>query len=143
MRCQRCGFEIEPGQTFCSMCGTEQAKAMREKKKKGVKSILGIIKITSQNHLKMWGNLGLAILSFLYILFACEGDPVQVPYICLISLIIMYLAFQCFIPYKNPNASKSKRYKIGMRTSFVLILILIVIVLFTGDFNLMDLAKSI
>ena len=44
MRCQRCGFEIEPGQTFCSMCGTEQSKAMREPKKK-IKSILGVIKV--------------------------------------------------------------------------------------------------
>ena len=32
MRCQRCGFELEAGQTFCSMCGTEQSRAERKKK---------------------------------------------------------------------------------------------------------------
>ena len=143
MRCQRCGFEIEPGQTFCSMCGTEQAKAMREKKKKGVKSILGIIKITSQNHLKMWGNLGLAVLELLYICFFLAGKPVQFSYICLVTLLILYLLFQCLIPYKNPNASKSKRYKLGMRTSFVLIVLLFVFVLFVGSYSLMDLVKGI
>ena len=61
MRCQRCGFEIEPGQTFCSMCGTEQSKAIREPKKK-VTSIAGIIKVTSKEHMKMWGNLALSVL---------------------------------------------------------------------------------
>ena len=55
MRCQRCGFELEPGQTFCSMCGTEQAKAMRKEKRK-IKSIFWTIKVVSKNHLYMWIN---------------------------------------------------------------------------------------
>ena len=142
MRCQRCGFEIEPGQTFCSMCGTEQAKAMREKKKKTT-SILGVIKVTSTNHIKMWGNLALVIGLFLYILFGYKGRYTQIPYICLVSLLFFYILFQCLIPYKNPNASKSKKYKLGVSVSFVLVLLLFVLVLFTGDFSLMDFARSI
>ena len=142
MRCQRCGFEIEPGQTFCSMCGTEQAKAMREPKKK-IKSIAGVIKITSTEHLKMWINFGLAACAFVYILLACKNQPVQVPYICLVVLLIGYIFIQCMIPYKNPNASKSKKYKLGRRISFILIIILMVIVLFTGNYGLMDLARKI
>lgn len=139
MRCQRCGFEIEPGQTFCSMCGTEQSKAMREKKKK-IKSILGIIKVTSNNHLKMWGNLGLMIIVFIWVLLGYKDSPVQIPYICLGLLLFMYLLFQCLIPYKNPNASKSKKYKLGVKVSFVLILLLaLMLVLDTG---LMEIVKK-
>ena len=142
MRCQRCGFEIEPGQTFCSMCGTEQSKAMRAPKKK-ITSILGIIKVTSTNHLKMWGNFALSVLSFIYILFGCKNNPVQLAYICLNILLILYITFQCLIPYKNPNASKSKKYKLAVRFSFVLIILLMILVIFTDSFSLMDLAKSI
>lgn len=142
MRCQRCGFEIEPGQTFCSMCGTEQSKAIRKPKKK-IKSIAGVIKVTSMEHVKMWGNLALSIAAFIYIWFACKGKPVQIPYICLVILLFGYILFQCMIPYKNPNASKSKKYKLGRRISFILIIILVVIVAFTGNYGLMDLARSI
>lgn len=141
MRCQRCGFEIEPGQTFCSMCGTEQSKALRENKKKKIKSILGVIKVTSNNHLKMWINFFLIIGAFVYILLACEGQPNQVAYLCLAILLFFYIFFQCLIPYKNPNASKSKKYKLGMRMSFILIVLLMVLVLFTDSYSLMDFAK--
>ena len=140
MRCQRCGFEIEPGQTFCSMCGTEQSKAMREKKKK-IKSIAGVIKITSTNHLKMWRNLGLLILLFIWLFLGFDGSPVRIPYICLASLLAMYILFQCMIPYKNPNASKSKKYKLGVRVTLVLIFILAVMMLLNT--GLLDLVKKI
>ena len=142
MRCQRCGFEIEPGQTFCSMCGTEQSKAMRKPKKK-IKSIAGVIKITSTEHLKMWVNLALVLGAFLYILFACKGKPVQIPYICLVILLFGYILFQCMIPYKNPNSSKTKKYKLAVKMSFILVVLLMVLVLFTDSFSLMDLARSI
>ena len=142
MRCQRCGFEIEPGQTFCSMCGTEQAKAIRsEKKKKKIKSILGIIKITSPQHLKMWGNLGLVALIFIWLIKGYNDSPVQVPYICLATLLGLYIFFQCLVPYKNPNASKSKKYKLGVKVTFVLIFILAVMMfLNTG---LLELVREI
>ena len=142
MRCQRCGFEIEPGQTFCSMCGTEQSKAIREPKKK-VTSIAGIIKVTSKEHMKMWGNLALSVLLFVYILIVHEGRPVQIPYICLSSLLVLYILFQCFLPYKNPNASKSKKYKLGRRISFIVTFILAFLVLFTGNYSLLDLVRSL
>lgn len=142
MRCQRCGFEIEPGQTFCSMCGTEQSKAMRPGKK-SVKSLLGIIKVTSKNHLKMWINFFLSLGALLYIAFACEGQTNQFAYLCLSIMLFGYVFFQCLIPYKNPNASKSKKYKLGVRLSFILVFILMVLVLFTDTFSLMDLARKI
>ena len=143
MRCQRCGYEIEPGQTFCKACGTEQSKALRPDKKKKIKSILGIIKITSKNHLKMWGDFGLVLVCFFYVLFACRGRSIQVPYLCLISLLLLYTFFQCLIPYKNPNASKSKKYKLGIKVSFIFTIVLFALVLFSGNQGLMDLAKKI
>ena len=143
MRCQRCGFEIEPGQTFCRMCGTEQSKALRPDKKKKIKSILGIIKITSNNHLKMWGNFALVLGGFFYILFGCKGEPTQIPYLCLIILLMGYVLFQCLIPYKNPNASKSKKYKMGIKVSFILVILIMVLALFVGDNGLMRFVKSL
>lgn len=142
MRCQRCGFEIEPGQTFCSMCGTEQSKAMREKKKK-ITSIFGIIKVTSNNHLKMWINLFLTILVSVYIFVAREDSPVFVACICLIVLLFGYVFFQCLIPYKNPNASKNKKYKLGTKVSFVLLVLLFLLSIFAGSTGLIDLVKKI
>ena len=139
MRCQRCGFEIEPGQTFCSMCGTEQSKALREPKKK-ISSILGIIKVTSTNHLKMYGNLALMIIACFVIYFMSKNSPIMVPVFCLGSLLFLYIFLQCLIPYKNPNASKSKKYKMGVKVSFVLI-ILLVLLTFLGDTSLVELVK--
>lgn len=142
MRCQRCGYEMEPGQTFCKACGTEQAKALRPSKKK-IKSILGVIKITSTNHLKMWGDCALVLGCFLYILLGCKGQPTQIPYLCLVVLLLGYVMFQCLIPYKNPNASKSKKYKMGVKVSFILVILIFVLVVFTGNQGLMDLVKKI
>ena len=142
MRCQRCGFEIEPGQTFCSMCGTEQAKAIRAPKKK-IKSIAGVIKVTSMEHAKMWGNLALSIGLIVFVRFFCEGLPVQIPYICLAFILLGYIFVQCLIPYKNPNASKSKKYKLGRRISFILVFIMLAIILLSGSYGLMDLVRSI
>ena len=142
MRCQRCGFEIEPGQTFCSMCGTEQAKAIRiEKKKKKIKSIFGIIKITSNNHLKMWGNFALTAIIFFILFKGYEGSPIQVPYVCLCSLLGLYVFFQCLVPYKNPNASKSKKYKMAVKVSFILILLLILLMIL--DTGMVELVKKV
>lgn len=140
MRCQRCGFEIEPGQTFCSMCGTEQSKALREPKRK-IESIFGIIKVVSKNHLKMYGNLFLSILAMLYIVFFCSEDS-RLAYACCDILIIMYVFLQCLIPYKNPNASKSKKYKLAVRASFACVLVLMLLVIFTDSYSLMDLVKG-
>lgn len=142
MRCQRCGFEIEPGQTFCSMCGTEQAKALRAKKRK-IKSIFGVIKVASNNHLKMWINLFLAILVAVFILVVRKDSPVLVACICLVSLLLGYLLFQCLLPYKNPNASKSKKYKLGVKVSFVLLILLFLLSVFAGSSGLLDLARKI
>ena len=139
MRCQRCGFEIEPGQTFCSMCGTEQSKALRAPKRK-IKSILGIIKVASTNHLKMYGNLALGIIACALIYIMCNESPVMVPLYCLASLLMFYILFQCLLPYKNPNASKSKKYKLGVRVSFILI-ILLFLMAFLGDVDIMDLIR--
>ena len=142
MRCQRCGFEIEPGQTFCSMCGTEQSKALRKEKRK-IESIFWIIKVVSKNHLKMYINLFLNILVLLHIIFACKGEASQMAYICANALIMIYLLFQCLIPYKNPNSSKSKAYKLGIRASLAGVILLMIMVLFTDSFSLINLIKNI
>lgn len=141
MRCQRCGFEIEPGQTFCSMCGTEQSKALRDNSnKKKINSILWVIKVTSKHHLKMYGNLGLLILAFVGIYFLCKESPVIVPIYCLGALLFLYIFAQCLIPYKNPNASKSKKYKFAVRICFILVILLFFLAL-VGDTSLVDLVK--
>ena len=142
MRCQRCGFEIEPGQTFCSMCGTEQAKAMRKEKRK-IKSIFWTIKVVSKNHLHMWIDLFLGLALLFYIIYGCIGEVGQVAYICCDSLILIYTLIQCLIPYKNPNLSKSKSYKYAVRVSFACSLVLFLLILFTNDFSLMDLARNV
>lgn len=141
MRCHRCGFEIEPGQTFCSMCGTEQSKAIREPKKK-IKSILGIVKVASDNHLKMYINLGLMILAFIFISIKCKGSDILVTLYCLGTLLAGYIFIECMIPYKNPNASKSKKYKLGVRISFILIILLVVLA-FVGDISLTGIVRDI
>ena len=38
-------------------------------------------------------------------------------------MLYCYIIAQCIIPYKNPNSSKSKKYKLGIRVSFILIFI--------------------
>lgn len=141
MRCQRCGFELEPGQTFCSMCGTEQAKAMRKEKRK-IKSIFWAIKVVSKNHLYMWINFFLAIALMLYIVFGCKGEVAQLAYICCDILLLLYTIIQCLIPYKNPNLSKSKSYKYAVRVAFGCALVLFLIILFTNSYSLMDLVNN-
>lgn len=141
MRCQRCGFEIEPGQTFCSMCGTEQSKALRKEKRK-IKSIFWMIKVVSKNHLKMWIDFFLGVALMLYIIFLCKGEVAQVAYICCDVLILLYTLIQCLIPYKNPNASKTKKYKLSYRLAFGCVLVLFLLILFSNSYNLIDLVKG-
>ena len=141
MRCQRCGFEIEPGQTFCSMCGTEQAKALRKEKRK-IKSIFWTIKVVSKNHLHMWINFFLGVALMLYIVFLCKGQTAQVAYICCDILILGYTLIQSLIPYKNPNLSKSKAYKLAVRAAFGSILVLFILILFSNSYSLIDIVKG-
>ena len=130
MRCQRCGFEIEEGQTFCSMCGTEQSRAER-KKKKTPKSILWIIKVVSKTHLKMW-------LVFLLSLVLCISSyalldptsPLVISSLCLSILLIAYELFYVLLGYKNPNATKTKAYKLKYRTCAILAVLLVLITIF-------------
>lgn len=142
MRCQRCGFELEPGQTFCSMCGTEQAKAMRKEKRK-IKSIFWIIKVVSKNHLHMWFDFFLSIALMLYIVYGCKGETAQTAYICCDILLMGYTLFQCLLPYKNPNLSKSKSYKYAVRIGFGCALVLFLLIMFTNSYSLLDLVKKI
>ena len=142
MRCQRCGFEIEPGQTFCSMCGTEQSKALREDKKKKITSIFGIIKVASKEHLKMYINLALIIAWAILIYVEFRGMQVTMPLMCLGLLLFLYILFQCLLPYKNPNASKSKKYKMAVKVSFILIALLTLLT-FLGDISPVEFVKKI
>ena len=134
MRCQRCGFEIEQGQTFCSMCGTEQSRAER-KKKKSPKSILWIIKVASKNHMKMWFVfLATLVMSILVYLFLDPTSPLVMSSMSLSILLLLFEAFYVLIGYKNPNATKTKAYKLRYRTFAILAALLLVITLFL-DFD--------
>lgn len=130
MRCQRCGFEMEAGQTFCSMCGTEQSRAER-KKKKSPKSILWVIKVASKAHLKMWLVFLMSI-----VLCACayafldSSSPLVVSSLCLSILLVAYEMFYVLIGYKNPNTTKTKAYKIKYRMCAILAVLLVVVTLF-------------
>lgn len=130
MRCQRCGFEIEAGQTFCSMCGTEQSRAER-KKKKSPKSILWVIKVASKPHMKMWLVFLMSlILSICAYAFLDSSSPLVISSLCLSVLLIAYELFYVLIGYKNPNATKTKAYKIKYRMCAILAVLLVVITLF-------------
>lgn len=134
MRCQRCGFEIEQGQTFCSMCGTEQSRAER-KKKKSPKSILWIIKVTSKNHLKMWVVfLASLLMSVLVSLFLDPTSPLVMSSMSLSVVLLLFEAFYVLLGYKNPNATKTKAYKLRYKTFAILAALLLVFTLFL-DFD--------
>ena len=126
MRCQRCGFEIEAGQTFCSMCGTEQSRAQRVKKK-SPKSIFWLIKVVSKSHLKMW-VVFIATLAISALMYGVSGikEPVTMASFCLSLLLIGYELFYVLIGYKNPNSTKSKAYKIKYRIFAILLALLVV-----------------
>ena len=123
MRCQRCGFELEAGQTFCSMCGTEQSRAERKKKWKP-KTLLWIVKVVSKNHLWMWISFIFSIAVFA-LLFTMEGnEPLKISLICLGVLLLGYEFFNILLGYKNPNATKTKAYKIRYKLCTVLAILL-------------------
>ena len=130
MRCQRCGFEIEQGQTFCSMCGTEQSRAER-KKKKSPKSILWIIKVVSKSHMKMWFVfLASLIMSVAIYSFLDPSSPLVVSSLCLSVVLIGWEMFYILLGYKNPNTTKTKAYKIKYRMCAILAVLLLVFTLF-------------
>lgn len=130
MNCQRCGFEIEPGQTFCGMCGTEQSRALR-KKKKSHKSILWIIKVVSKSHLKMWlVFLATLIISVCVYSFLDATSPLVVSSLLVSLLLIGYELFYVLIGYKNPNSTKTKAYKLRYRICLILSILLLVCTVF-------------
>lgn len=124
MRCQRCGFELEAGQTFCSMCGTEQSRAERKKKWKP-KTLLWIIKVASKNHLWMWITFIISVAVFIGLFAMPINLPLKMSCICLGVLLIGYELFNVLLGYKNPNATKTKAYKIRYKMCFVLAILLL------------------
>ena len=140
MRCQRCGFEIENGQTFCSMCGTEQSRALRVKKK-SPKSILWIIKITSKAHLKMWLVFLTSIALVIFANYKTDkSSPLVLSVLCLSVVLLGYELFQILLGYKNPNATKTKAYKIRYRVCAILAGLLVLVACFL---NFSDLATAV
>ena len=130
MRCQRCGFELEPGQTFCSMCGTEQSRAIK-KKKWSPKSILWFIKVVSKSHFKLWITFFVSLIAAIIVFNVLPMDsPITISSLSLSVILIGYEIFYILIGYKNPNATKTKAYKIRYRTCFILAILLLVISLF-------------
>ena len=134
MRCQLCGFELEPGQTFCSMCGTEQSRALK-KKKWSPKSILWVIKVVSKSHLKMWVVFLISIV-FAIIVFNLlnQASPLVISSLSLSAILVGYELFYILMGYKNPNATKTKAYKIRYRTCFILAVLLLLFTIFM-DFD--------
>ena len=134
MRCQRCGFEMEAGQTFCSMCGTEQSRAER-KKKKSFKSILWIIKVTSKTHLRMWLVFIMSLVMAACVwAFMDPSSPLVLSSLCLSVLLLGFEMFQILLGYKNPNATKTKAYKIRYKACAILAVLLLLVTVFL-DFN--------
>ena len=130
MRCQRCGFEIENGQTFCSMCGTEQSRALREKKK-SPKSILWVIKVVSKSHLKMWIVFLITLfLSLIVYNFMDFSSPLTISSLCLNILLVGYELVYVLIGYKNPNSTKTKAYKIKYKLCLILAVLLLLVTVF-------------
>ena len=130
MRCQRCGFEMEEGQTFCSMCGTEQSRALR-KKKRSPKSILWIVKVVSKSHFKMWLVFLLSIaLACLSMIFLRDSLPLLVSTASLNTLLLAYELVYVLLGYKNINITKTKAYKLKYRTCLVATIILFVFAIF-------------
>ena len=129
MRCQRCGFELEAGQTFCSMCGTEQSRAERKKKWKP-KTLLWVIKVSSKNHLWMWITFIISVVIFAGIFAMPAKLPLKISCISLGVILIGYELFNVMLGYKNPNATKTKSYKIRYKMCFVLAILLLVSSLF-------------
>lgn len=134
MRCQRCGFEIEAGQTFCSMCGTEQSRAVREKKK-SPKSILWLIPVTSKAHLRMWLVFLVSVAFAICVLsFMDPTSEIVVSSLCLSALLLGVEIFNILLGYKNPNATKTKAYKVKYRACAILAVLLLVVTVFL-DFD--------
>ena len=129
MRCQRCGFEIEQGQTFCSMCGTEQSRAERKKKWKP-KTLLWIVKVESKNHLWMWLTFLVSVAVFISMFTIPAQMPLKISCICLGVLLVGYELFNILLGYKNPNATKTKAYKIRYKMCFVLAILLLLSFIF-------------
>ena len=130
MRCQRCGFEMEEGQTFCSMCGTEQSRALR-KKKRSFKSILWVIRVVSKSHLKMWlVFIASILLGALSIAFMRDSLPLKVSIVSLNILLLACELFYILLGYKNPTTTKTKAYKLKYRTFLASTIILFCFAMF-------------
>ena len=134
MRCQRCGFELEPGQTFCSMCGTEQSRAIK-KKKWSPKSILWFIKVVSKAHFKLWIVFFVSLACAIVVFNVLPADsPITVSSLSLSAILIAYEIFYILLGYKNPNSTKTKAYKLRYRVCFILAILLLLFSLFV-DFG--------
>ncbi len=130
MICQRCGFELEAGQTFCGMCGTEQSRALR-KKKWSPKSILWLISVVSKSHFKMWlVFIATLIMSVCVLAFMDFSAPLTISSLCLNILLVSYELFYVLLGYKNPNATKTKAYKIKYKICLILAVLLTLFTLF-------------
>jgi len=91
----------------------------------------------------MWGNFALTLGIGLYILLGRKGENLQLPYLCMSLLLFLYVFFQCLVPYKNPNASKSKKYKLGVSVVFILNIILLLLVVLSGGGGLLSCARNV
>lgn len=140
MRCQRCGFELTPGQTFCSMCGTEQSRALKDKKWKfKPKSFLFLIKVANKGHFFMWLAVAIGVISDIIIAsspvrgengFSIDSSALKFSMLLINSLLVAVNLFYALMPYKNPNTSKTKAYKLRYRFFFVWYVVILFVTFF-------------
>lgn len=147
MRCKKCGFVLEEGQTFCNMCGAEQSK-IKDRQKTAVGSFLGIIKFSSKNHRKMWLNLLIGIILLTYAIFFDifnDVKAVDISAVAMLSLLILYIFVQIIMGYKNPEATYTKRYRYAIKVSLLLYILLTFYIFVINDspFKLIEWFKDL
>lgn len=135
MRCKKCGFVLEEGQTFCNMCGAEQSK-IKERTKTEVRSLFGFIKFNSKNHRKMWFNFLIGLILLVYTVFFDVFNMVREIDVSAVSILTLFLIFifvQIIAGYKNPEATHTKRYKYIIKLSLLVYLVLVFYLLVIND----------
>ena len=124
MRCKKCGYTIEEEQSFCNMCGAEQAK-IKIKEKIEVRTLFGLLKLASKNHRLMFYNFFIGIALLVYLFYSNLTSDIYVSPLLIwslasiIVLLLVHTVVQTFKGFKNPSATYTKRYKYALRLVWV------------------------
>ncbi|MBE6124084.1 MAG: hypothetical protein E7184_00880 [Erysipelotrichaceae bacterium] len=132
MRCRKCAYEIGNARV-CPACGTDQGHIKPFKKPKFDKKAFFLIKTSGKNHKKIVRNFILSIgLFFVGLHFIKNIEGVDRTKVIPVAILIMvYLATQTYLGYKNPAIDKSAEFKFRARFSTGLIIFYVVFCLST------------